>query len=253
MRISNVSKAYEDEKVLDDISLAIEKGKITAFIGPNGAGKSTILSVISRLLTKDEGILTIHGKEIEAWQSDELAKELSILKQQNAYQVRMTVRELVSFGRFPYTKGRLNEEDHAMIDKVLGYLNLVEFSNRYLDTLSGGQLQRAAIAMILVQDTEYILLDEPLNNLDLKQSIVTMQTIRNLADELGKTILVVIHDVNFASVFSDNIIAMKNGKVFRSGTVEEVIRTQVLQELYEVPLEVITTADGKKHCTYQAI
>ena len=253
MKISNVSKAYEDEKVLDDISLAIEKGKITAFIGPNGAGKSTLLSVISRLLTKDEGILTIHGKEIEAWQSDELAKELSILKQQNAYQVRMTVRELVSFGRFPYTKGRLNEEDLAMIDKVLGYLNLVEFSNRYLDTLSGGQLQRAAIAMILVQDTEYILLDEPLNNLDLKQSIVTMQTIRNLADELGKTILVVIHDVNFASVFSDNIIAMKNGKVFRSGTVEEVIRTQVLQELYEVPLEVITTADGKKHCTYQAI
>ena len=253
MKISNVSKAYEDEKVLDDISLAIEKGKITAFIGPNGAGKSTLLSVISRLLTKDEGILTIHGKEIEAWQSDELAKELSILKQQNAYQVRMTVRELVSFGRFPYTKGRLNEEDLAMIDKVLGYLNLVEFSNRYLDTLSGGQLQRAAIAMILVQDTEYILLDEPLNNLDLKQSIVTMQTIRNLADELGKTILIVIHDVNFASVFSDNIIAMKNGKVFRSGTVEEVIRTQILQELYEVPLEVITTADGKKHCTYQAI
>ena len=253
MKISHVSKAYEDEKVLDDISLAIERGKITAFIGPNGAGKSTLLSVISRLLTKDEGILTIHGKEIEAWQSDELARELSILKQQNAYQVRMTVRELVSFGRFPYTKGRLNEEDLAMIDKVLGYQNLVEFSNRYLDTLSGGQLQRAAIAMILVQDTEYILLDEPLNNLDLKQSIVTMQTIRNLADELGKTILVVIHDVNFASVFSDNIIAMKNGKVFRSGTVEEVIRTQVLQELYEVPLEVITTADGKKHCTYQAI
>ncbi|HRL00538.1 MAG TPA: ATP-binding cassette domain-containing protein, partial [Trichococcus flocculiformis] len=146
MKISHVSKAYEDEKVLDDISLAIERGKITAFIGPNGAGKSTLLSVISRLLTKDEGILTIHGKEIEAWQSDELARELSILKQQNAYQVRMTVRELVSFGRFPYTKGRLNEEDHAMIDKVLGYLNLVEFSNRYLDTLSGGQLQRAAIA-----------------------------------------------------------------------------------------------------------
>ncbi len=253
MKISNVSKAYENEKVLDDISLSIDKVKITSFICQNGAGKSTLLSVITRLLTKDEGILTIRGKEIEAWQSDELAKELSILKQQNAYQVRMTVRELVSFGRFPYTKGRLNDADQAMIDKVLGYLNLAAFANRYLDTLSGGQLQRAAIAMILVQDTEYILLDEPLNNLDLKQSIVTMQTIRNLADELGKTILVVIHDVNFASVFSDNIIAMKNGKVFRSGTVEEVIRTQVLQELYEVPLEVITTADGKKHCTYQAI
>lgn len=251
MKISNISKSYNSERVLDDISMSIEKGKVTAFIGPNGAGKSTLLSVISRLLTKDAGVLTINCKEIEAWKSDELAKELSILKQQNAYQVRMTVRELVSFGRFPYSKGRLNEDDHAMIDKVLGYLNLQAFANRYLDTLSGGQLQRAAIAMILVQDTEYILLDEPLNNLDLKQSIITMQTIRNLADELGKTILVVIHEVNFASVFADNIIAMKDGKVFLNGTVDEVIRTEVLKELYEVELEVVT-ANGKRHCTYRA-
>lgn len=251
MRISNVSKSYEEEHVLDDISMSLEKGKVTAFIGPNGAGKSTLLSVISRLLTKDTGFLTINGKEIEAWESDELAKELSILKQQNAYQVRMTVRELVSFGRFPYSKGRLNEDDQGIIDKVLGYLNLQGFANRYLDTLSGGQLQRAAIAMILVQDTEYILLDEPLNNLDLKQSIVTMQTIRNLADELGKTILVVIHEVNFASVFADNIIAMKDGKVFRKGTVDEVIRTEILKELYEVELEVVI-ANGKRHCTYSA-
>ncbi len=251
MRISNVSKSYEEEHVLDDISMSIEKGKVTAFIGPNGAGKSTLLSIISRLLTKDAGFLTINGKEIEAWESDELAKELSILKQQNAYQVRMTVRELVSFGRFPYSKGRLNEDDQGIIDKVLGYLNLQEFANRYLDTLSGGQLQRAAIAMILVQDTEYILLDEPLNNLDLKQSIVTMQTIRNLADELGKTILVVIHEVNFASVFADNIIAMKDGKVFMKGTVDEVIRTEILKELYDVELEVVI-ANGKRHCTYSA-
>ena len=251
MRISNVSKSYEEEHVLDDISMSIEKGKVTAFIGPNGAGKSTLLSVISRLLTKDAGFLTINGKEIEAWESDELAKELSILKQQNAYQVRMTVRELVSFGRFPYSKGRLNEDDQGIIDKVLGYLNLQGFANRYLDTLSGGQLQRAAIAMILVQDTEYILLDEPLNNLDLKQSIVTMQTIRNLADELGKTILVVIHEVNFASVFADNIIAMKDGKVFMKGTVDEVIRTEILKELYDVELDVVI-ANGKRHCTYSA-
>jgi len=252
MKISNVSKAYDNVKVLDDISMSIEKGKVTAFIGPNGAGKSTLLSVISRLLTKDAGALTINGKEIETWKSDELAKELSILKQQNAYQVRMTVRELVSFGRFPYSKGRLNEEDQAVIEKVLGYLNLQEFSNRYLDTLSGGQLQRAAIAMIMVQDTEYILLDEPLNNLDLKQSIVTMQTIRNLADELGKTILVVIHEVNFASVFADNIIAMKDGKVFMKGTVDEIIQTEILKELYEVELEVVI-ANGKRHCTYSVL
>lgn len=252
MKVKNVYKSVQDTAILQDLSFSLEKGKVTAFIGPNGAGKSTVLSVMSRLLKKDGGIITVKGKEIESWKTEELARELSILKQQNVYQVKMTVRDLLSFGRFPYAKGRLKEDDYLMIEKVLGYLHLEEFANRFLDTLSGGQLQRAAIAMILVQDTDYILLDEPLNNLDLKQSIVAMKTIRELADGLGKTILIVLHDVNFASAYADNIIAMKAGRIHSAGTVEEVFRKEVLQEIFEIDLDV-QLINGKRYCLYHTL
>ncbi|WP_373787733.1 ATP-binding cassette domain-containing protein, partial [Jeotgalibaca porci] len=165
MKVNNLCKNICETCILKDINLELEQGTVTAFIGPNGAGKSTLLSTMCRLLSKDSGHVLIKGKEITKWRTDELAKEIAILKQQNTYQVKMTVRELLSFGRFPYSKGRLTTEDYEVIDKVVGYLDLESYGDRYLDTLSGGQLQRAALAMILVQDTDYILLDEPLNNL----------------------------------------------------------------------------------------
>lgn len=249
MKVTKVSKAVPDAEILKDVSLTLEKGKVTAFIGPNGAGKSTLLAIMSRLLKKDSGLVSVNGKEIESWKTEELAKQLSILKQQNVYQVRMTVRELLSFGRFPYSKGRLKQEDYEMIERVLGYLHMTEYGGRYLDTLSGGQLQRAAIAMILVQDTDYILLDEPLNNLDLKQSIVAMETIRQLADELGKTILVVLHDVNFASAYADHIIAMKDGRIHSAGPVTEVFRKEILQDVFGIELDV-QTINGRRYCLY---
>ena len=249
MKVNNLSKNICETCILKDINLELEQGTVTAFIGPNGAGKSTLLSTMCRLLSKDSGHVLIKGKEITKWRTDELAKEIAILKQQNTYQVKMTVRELLSFGRFPYSKGRLTTEDYEVIDKVLGYLDLESYGDRYLDTLSGGQLQRAALAMILVQDTDYILLDEPLNNLDMKQSIVVMQTIRNMADELGKTILVVLHDINFAAAYSDNIIAMKDGKICHSGTVDEVICSEHLKEVFDVDMEV-EIIKGKKYCLY---
>lgn len=249
MKVTNVYKTVGDTDILQDVSLSLVKGKVTAFIGPNGAGKSTLLAIMSRLLKKDSGTVTVNGKEIESWKTEELAKELSILKQQNVYQVRMTVRELLSFGRFPYSKGRLNPEDHEIIERVLGYLQMREYGNRYLDTLSGGQLQRAAIAMILVQDTDFILLDEPLNSLDLKQGIIAMETIRQLADDLGKTILVVLHDINFASAYADQVIAMKEGRIHSAGPVEEVFRKEILQDVFGIELDV-QTINGKRYCLY---
>lgn len=249
MKVNNLCKNVCNHCILNDVTLELETGTVTAFIGPNGAGKSTLLSTMCRLLNKDSGQVMIKGKEITKWRTDELAKEIAILKQQNTYQVKMTVRELLSFGRFPYSKGHLKGEDHAIIEKVLGYLSLEEYADRYLDTLSGGQLQRAALAMILVQDTDYILLDEPLNNLDMKQSIVVMQTIRNMADELGKTILVVLHDINFAAAYADNIIAMKNGEICYSGTVDEVICPEPLKDVFDVDMAV-ETIQGKKYCLY---
>lgn len=249
MKVVNLCKHINNTCILNDITLELEPGSVTAFIGPNGAGKSTLLSTMCRLLKKDNGQVMVKGKEIGKWKTDELAKEIAILKQQNSYQVKMTVRELLSFGRFPYSKGHLTADDQQVIERILGYLDLGQYADRYLDTLSGGQLQRAALAMILVQDTDYILLDEPLNNLDMKQSIVVMQTIRKMADELGKTIMVVLHDINFAAAYADNIIAMKNGEICHSGTVDEVICPENLKEVFDVDMAV-EIIKGKKYCLY---
>ena len=183
INIDKVSKSYGKDQVLDEVGLSIDKGKFTAFIGPNGAGKSTLLSLISRLLPKEKGYLYIKGQEIESWDSLNLAKELSMLKQKVDYQVKLTVEELISFGRYPYSQGRLSTEDYQKIDQAITYMNLDTFRKRRIDQLSGGQLQRVNIAMILAQDTDIILLDEPLNNLDIKQGILMMKTLRSLVEK----------------------------------------------------------------------
>ncbi|WAA12947.1 ABC transporter ATP-binding protein [Fervidibacillus halotolerans] len=236
--VKHVTKRFGMKRVIDDVSVKIEKGKITSFIGPNGAGKSTLLSMISRLIMKDEGEILIDGKDVTKRKSRELAKKISILKQSNYVNLKLTVRELVSFGRFPYSQGKLTKEDWIFVDEAIEYMGLEEIQNEYLDELSGGQRQRAFIAMVIAQDTEYILLDEPLNNLDMKHSVQIMKTLRRLVDELGKTIILVIHDINFASVYSDYIVAIKNGKIIKQGTRDEMIRREVLQEVYDMDMQV---------------
>ncbi|KAA9004118.1 ABC transporter ATP-binding protein [Paenibacillus spiritus] len=238
IEIRNVTKRYGGRPVVSDVSLTIPKGQVTSFIGPNGAGKSTLLSMMSRLSGKDSGEVLIDGREIDRWDSGELAKRVSILKQTNQIGVRLTVRELVSFGRYPYSKGRLNASDRAAIDEAIHYLGLEELQDRYLDQLSGGQCQRAYIAMTVAQNTDYVLLDEPLNNLDMKHAVQIMKVLRRLSGELGKTVVIVLHDINFASCYSDRIVALKHGKVVREGTAEEMISPEALREIYEMDIPV---------------
>lgn len=249
MQLKNVGKSFGNQAILEDIQLNISPSKFTAFIGPNGAGKSTLLSIMSRLLKKDHGFLSIKGKEIEAWNSKELAKELTILKQKINYQSKLTVEELVSFGRFPYSQDRLTKEDFKKVEQALEYLDILDLRNRFIDTLSGGQLQRVFIAMVLTQDTDFILLDEPLNNLDIKQSISMMKILRSLVDDLGKTIIIVIHDINIASQYVDEIVAFKDGKVFYQGTTNQVMRKEILDPLYEMDIP-LGEINGKKVCIY---
>ncbi|NQP65712.1 ATP-binding cassette domain-containing protein [Streptococcus suis] len=250
IKMENISKKYGTNPILEEIGLNIEKAKFTAFIGPNGAGKSTLLSLISRLLPKEQGLLYIKGQEIESWDSVELAKELSMLKQKVDYQVKLTVEELISFGRYPYSKGRLTAVDHEHINQAISYMELENFRHRPIDQLSGGQLQRVHIAMILAQDTEIILLDEPLNNLDIKQGILMMKTLRRLVDDLHKTVVVVIHDINVASQFVDQMVAFKDGKVYAQGQPHEVMTEPILSSLYDMELT-IADIDGKKICLYK--
>jgi len=249
IEIKNINKAYCDKKVVDNVSFNIEEGKITSFIGPNGAGKSTVLSMISRLSDIDSGEVYIDGKEIRDWDNKELSKNLSILKQSNNINVRLTIKDLVSFGRFPYCEGNLKKEDEEKVQEALEYMKLTDIQDKYLDELSGGQRQRAYIAMIIAQDTKYILLDEPLNNLDMKHSAEMMKLLRKMVDELGKTIVIVIHDINFASCYSDNIVALKQGKLVADNTCNEIITEETLEDIYEMEFN-IQECNGRKICVY---
>ncbi|MFH5187278.1 ABC transporter ATP-binding protein [Paenibacillus sp. TAB 01] len=249
IEVRQLTKTYGGKSVVDNVSLSIGKGKITSFIGPNGAGKSTLLSMISRLTNKDAGEVYIEGREIGQCKSTDLAKQISILKQSNHINVRLTVRELVSFGRFPYSQGKLTPEDWKHVDEAIAYMELEELQHKYLDQLSGGQNQRAYIAMVIAQNTEYVLLDEPLNNLDMRHSVQIMKVLRRLVDELGKTVIIVIHDINFASCYSDYIVALKNGRVIKEGAMEEIIDSAVLKEVYDMDIP-IETVGGNRICVY---
>lgn len=236
--INNVTKRYGDTPVVDNVSLALPPRGVTALIGPNGAGKSTLLSMIARLLPMDNGQITVDGLDVVETASDRLARRLSILRQDNHVTARLTVRDLVSFGRYPYSKGRLTAEDNDHIERALAFLELDPFSARFLDELSGGQRQRAFVAMVLCQDTDYVLLDEPLNNLDMKHSVGMMKLLRRTADEWGKTIVLVLHDINFASCYADNIVAMRDGAVLHQGSPRAIIRPETLKDIYEVDVAV---------------
>lgn len=249
IQVRSLFKYYGKNPVVENVTVDIHPGQITSFIGPNGAGKSTLLAMVSRLIDADTGEVLVDNTNVKKMKSNDFSKRLSILKQSNYMNVRLTVRELVSFGRFPYTKGRLNEEDEQMVNQAIEYMDLVAMQHDYLDELSGGQRQRAFIAMVIAQDTDYILLDEPLNNLDMKHSVQIMKILRRLVDELGKTVIIVLHDINFASVYSDRIVALKNGKVVRDGPTAEIIQSDSLKEIYDMDIPIKNINDCRI-CVY---
>lgn len=249
MQIKDVTKKYNGKPVVDAVNLEIPKGKVISFIGPNGAGKSTVMGIISRLIAKDSGLVSFDGTDLEKWKSKELSKRLAILTQSNNIQMKLTVRELVAFGRFPYSGNRTTKEDGEIIDQAIAYMELEEFRDRFIDELSGGQRQRALIAMVIAQDTDYVLLDEPTNNLDIYHATNMMKIVRRLCDELGKTIILVLHEINYAAFYSDYICAFVDGKVAKFGTVKEVMTKENLSEIYKVDFEILEI-EGKPLSIY---
>ncbi len=243
--LTNVAKHYNDEVSIGPVDLKIPAGGVTALVGPNGAGKSTLLTMIGRLVGMDEGSIEIAGYDVTSTKTADLAKIVSILRQENHFITRLTVRQLVGFGRFPYSKGRITAEDEKIISRSIDFLGLTELEGRYLDELSGGQRQRAYVAMVLAQDTEYILLDEPLNNLDMRHSVQMMQHLRRAATELGRTVVIVVHDINFAGHYADRICAAKNGRIVHFGTPDEILRDDILSDVFDTPVEVIDGPRGR--------
>lgn len=249
MFVKELLKKYNGKTVVDGVSFELPKGKVISLIGPNGAGKSTVMGMISRLIAQDDGSVDFEGKDISKWKSRDLARRLAILTQSNHVQMKLTVRELVAFGRFPYSGNRITAEDEEIIEKAIAYMELEEFEERFIDELSGGQRQRAYIAMVIAQDTEYVLLDEPTNNLDIYHATNMMKIVRRLCDELGKTVILVLHEINYAAFYSDYICAFVDGKISKFGTVEEVMTKENLSEIYRVDFEILEI-EGKPLSIY---
>lgn len=244
-----LSKKYQGKMVLQEIDLEIPQEQLVAFIGPNGAGKSTFLSLVSRIQPQSSGEIYLDHGELRTWRSKELAKKLAILKQSNGIQLNITVRELVAFGRYPYSRGKLTKNDQQIIQQAIQQMSLQEMAEQSIHTLSGGQLQRVYIAMILAQDTEYILFDEPLNNLDLNHANQMMHLLKDLVQKEKKTVVIVLHDINFAAGFADHIVALKEGKLFASGPTTEIIQPEIINRLYGMKIK-IYEIEGKRFCMY---
>ncbi|WP_291085849.1 ABC transporter ATP-binding protein [Dietzia sp. UBA5065] len=242
IEVESVCASYGDTRVLNDVTARFAQGGVTSLIGPNGAGKSTLLGVMSRLQAADSGHVRVDGVDVSVRGGRELARRLAVLRQDNAVSLRLTVRELVAFGRFPHNGGRPTAGDTEHVDRALGAMELEDLADRYLDELSGGQRQRAHIAMVLAQDTEYVLLDEPLNNLDLRHATSIMRLLRRTAAERDRTIVLVIHDINIAAAYSDRIIAMKDGEIVADGPPAQMMRTDVLRRVYDMEMQVAEVA-----------
>ena len=240
----DVSKSYGDVHALGPVDLEIPTGGVTALVGPNGAGKSTMLTIVGRLLAADAGRVTVGGLDVVTARPRELAQRLAILRQENHFVARLTVRQLVALGRFPHSQGRLTTADADAVDTALHFLDLVDLQHRYLDELSGGQRQRAYVAMVVAQDTDYLLLDEPLNNLDMQHAVSMMARLRRAADELGKTVVLVVHDVNFAAAWADRVVAMTDGRIRHVGTPAQIMTEEILTDVFATP---VTVVDGPGH------
>ncbi|EPH18165.1 iron ABC transporter ATP-binding protein [Dermabacter sp. HMSC06F07] len=243
IRVENLTKNYGQGVQIGPVNVEISSG-LTALVGPNGAGKSTLLTMIGRLLEPDSGTITIDERDIATMPSREVSTMLAILRQDNHFVTRLTVRQLVAFGRFPYSRGRLTVKDERIVSEAIDFVNLTPLENRFLDELSGGQRQRAYVAMVLAQDTEYLLLDEPLNNLDMQHSVQMMKQLRRASDELGRTVVIVVHDINFAAHYADHIIAMNDGKVTVQGSPTEIVCGETLSRVFKTDVDVVDGPRG---------
>ncbi|WP_342546368.1 ABC transporter ATP-binding protein [Lysinibacillus sp. FSL K6-4013] len=236
LEVESIRVGYDDKTIVHDLSLQIPDGKITTIIGSNGCGKSTLLKAITRILKHESGQVILDGQNISKMKTKELAKELAILPQSPESAHGLTVEELVSYGRFPYQKGigNLSQKDKEVIDWALQVTKTEDFRLQSVDALSGGQRQRVWIAMSLAQETDIIFLDEPTTYLDMAHQLEVLELLYKLNEEQGRTIVMVLHDLNQAARFSDYIVALSQGKLVKFGTAEEVMVPEVLKKVFNI-------------------
>ncbi|MEK5330033.1 MULTISPECIES: ABC transporter ATP-binding protein [unclassified Lysinibacillus] len=239
LEIEHVAIGYSSTLIVDDLSVAIPKGQISTIIGPNGCGKSTLLKAVARVLRTQDGAVYLDGKAIHQLKTKEVAKKMAILPQTASAPGGLTVFELISYGRFPHQGGfgTLRKEDYEYIHWAIDVTGLREFCDRPIEALSGGQRQRVWIAMALAQGTDILVLDEPTTYLDLAHQLDILLLLEKLNREEGRTIIMVLHDLNHASRFSHFMMAMRDGKLIVSGSPHEVMTKENLQTVFNINAE----------------
>ncbi|MFR1834765.1 MAG: ABC transporter ATP-binding protein [Turicibacter sanguinis] len=236
IEVKDLDVAYEQKYIIKNMNLEIPKGKITMIIGSNGCGKSTLLKTIARIITPKKGEIKLDGVSLKAQAPKEIAKKMAVLPQSPIVPSGLLVKELVSYGRFPYQSamGGLKEKDIEMVNWAMKVTGIAEFSERSVDSLSGGQRQRAWIAMALAQETEILVLDEPTTYLDMAHQLEILMLLQKLNKEENRTIVMVLHELNNATKFADYLIGVKEGEVVFRGKPLDVITNENLYTLYGI-------------------
>lgn len=242
LHTQNLSLGYLEQLIVPDLSFTVPAGQITALVGANGSGKSTILKALARILKPRSGAAYLDGKAIHRLSTKQVAKQLAILPQNPEAPDGLTVRELVSYGRFPHQRGLggLTKADFEVIDQALFLTGMTVFAERPVGNLSGGQRQRAWIAMALAQGTDVLLLDEPTTFLDMAHQLEVLQLLERLNREEGRTVVMVVHDLNHASRYAQHMVAIAQGEIAVAGTPAEVMTPENLRRVFAIEADIVT-------------
>ncbi|HBQ63932.1 MAG TPA: iron ABC transporter ATP-binding protein [Clostridiales bacterium] len=236
LKAEKLEFGYGDRRVLKDLGLEIQKGELLSLIGVNGSGKSTLLKTLSRSLKPHQGAVLLDGESIFRKNTREVARKMAILPQSPKIPEDFTVRDLAGYGRFPHLgwTGHLDNTDHAIIEWAMRSTGILSLEHRLVSTLSGGERQRAWLSLAIAQKTDLLLLDEPTTFLDIACQVEILELVRRLNQELGITVIMVLHDVNQAARYSKTIAALKDGKLLKAGKPEEIITEEILFQVFNV-------------------
>nr|WP_286946494.1 ATP-binding cassette domain-containing protein [Pseudomonas sp. UBA6718] len=247
-RLDAVSFSLAERTLLHPLSLDIPQGQMVGLIGHNGSGKSTLLKMLARQQPASAGRILLDNQPLDAWKDRDFARQVAYLPQQLPAAESLTVRELVGFGRYPWhgLLGRFGAEDHAKVREALELTDTARFAERMVDSLSGGERQRVWLAMLLAQNSRFLLLDEPTSALDIAHQVDVLGLVHRLSQQLGLSVIVVLHDINMAARYCDRLIALHSGRLLLDGSPAELMTDSNLEAIYGLPMQVLNHPQGQQ-------